>query len=60
MPQNKSCKAKELGVDFIGGQAPLTKEEERTISEFLSARKAPNPRRARSGTGTRSRKAALA
>ena len=26
---------KELNVDFIGGQSPMTKEEELAISEFI-------------------------
>lgn len=29
----------ELDVDFIGGQEPLTKEEEKALSEFFSKRK---------------------
>ena len=32
-------KHKELDVDFIGGQKPMTKEEELTISEFIRAAK---------------------
>ena len=32
-------KSKELDVDFIGGQGPLTKEEEQAISEYLKAKK---------------------
>ncbi len=32
-------KLKELDVDFIGGQSPLTKEEEITISAFIKADK---------------------
>ncbi len=28
-------KAKELDVDFIGGQGPLTKAEELAISEYI-------------------------
>lgn len=33
-------KAKELDVDFIGGQNnPLTKEEEKVISDFIRADK---------------------
>ena len=32
-------KNKELDVDFIGGQEPLTKEEELLISEFIKADK---------------------
>ncbi len=31
---------KELNVDFIGGQnSPLTKEEEKAISDFIRSRK---------------------
>lgn len=33
MKNNKS----ELDVDFIGGAGPLTKEEEKVISEFIKA-----------------------
>jgi hypothetical protein len=32
-------KRKELDVDFIGGMGPLTKEEEKAISEFIKANK---------------------
>jgi hypothetical protein len=32
-------KAKELDVDFIGGQGPLTKEERQKISEYIKAQK---------------------
>ena len=32
-------KLKELDVDFIGGQGPLTKEEEQAISEFIKTQK---------------------
>ncbi len=35
MKQNKN----ELDVDFIGGSGPLTKEEEKIISEFIKASK---------------------
>ncbi|MDX2047365.1 MAG: hypothetical protein SFU87_11295 [Chitinophagaceae bacterium] len=35
MKQNKN----ELDVDFIGGMGPLTKEEEKAISEFFKASK---------------------
>jgi hypothetical protein len=30
---------KELDVDFIGGQGPLTKEEEKAISDFIKSQK---------------------
>ena len=29
----------ELDVDFIGGQGPLTEEEEKALSEFFKQRK---------------------
>lgn len=32
-------KKKELDVDFIGGQKPMTKEEELEISKFIRADK---------------------
>lgn len=32
-------KLKELDVDFIGGENPMTKEEEEAISEFIKAQK---------------------
>jgi hypothetical protein len=32
-------KAKELDVDFIGGQSPLTKEEQQKISDYIKAQK---------------------
>lgn len=35
MKQHKN----ELDVDFMGGAAPLTKEEEKAISEFIKASK---------------------
>lgn len=33
-------KTKKLDVDFIGGQGPLTKEEEQAISDFIKLRRA--------------------
>jgi hypothetical protein len=32
-------KLKELDVDFIGGQGPLTKTEEKAISEYIKKQK---------------------
>ncbi len=32
-------KAKELDVDFIGGQGSLTKEEQQKISEYIKTQK---------------------
>jgi hypothetical protein len=37
----------ELDVDFIGGEGPLTKEEEEAISAFLRSRKQKDPARKR-------------
>lgn len=31
--------SKELDVDFIGGQGPLTKDEEQAISEYIKKQK---------------------
>ena len=45
---------KEFDIDIIGGQEPLTKEEEKMISDFIRLRKEqqnqkykPKPRRAK-------------
>ena len=35
-------KSTELDVDFIGGQDPMTNEEEKSISEFIKAHKLQN------------------
>ncbi len=35
----------ELDVDFIGGQSPLTKQEEIAISEFIRSRKVHKSKR---------------
>ena len=32
-------KSIELDVDFIGGENPMTKEEEKAISEYIKAQK---------------------
>lgn len=39
---------KELDVDFIGGSGPLTKEEEKRISDIIKSRKSklkPTPKK---------------
>jgi len=36
---------KELDVDFIGGQKPLTKDEEKTLSGFFKERKSSRKQR---------------
>ncbi len=38
-------KLTELDVDFIGGQDPMTKDEEKAISEFIKARKLQNAKK---------------
>ena len=38
-------KSTELDVDFIGGQDPMTNEEEKAISEFIKTRKVLNIRK---------------
>ena len=38
-------KSLELDVDFIGGERPLTKEDEIAISKFIRAQKAKRTRR---------------
>ena len=38
-------KSTELDVDFIGGQGPLTKSEEKAISEFIRACKAKHTKK---------------
>jgi len=49
-------KLKELDVDFIGGQGPLTNEEEKAISEFLKSRKVERMKKHLRFTRTNSRK----
>ncbi len=39
-------KQKELDVDFIGGVRPLTKEDEKAISEYLKTKKLQQERKA--------------
>lgn len=49
-------KSNELDVDFIGGQGPLTKEEERAISEFIRAQKLLKAKKQIRRTGSSLRK----
>ena len=51
MMKNKN----ELDVDFIGGEGPLTKEEEKAISEFIKASKERNGKQKvhKSGSSTK-------
>jgi len=53
-------KAKELDVDFIGGQGPLTKEEQQKISEYIKAQKQQQAKTQPRATKTLQRKKALA
>ena len=49
-------KAKELDVDFIGGQGPLTKAEELAISEYIKRQKALKVKKKSTETSIRRRK----
>ena len=49
-------KSKNLDVDFIGGQGPLTKEEEKAISDFIEKRNVMKNKRQTRKTKTSSRK----
>ena len=49
-------KAKELEVDFIGGQGPLTKVEEQAISEYIKRQKALKAKKKSTKTSIRRRK----
>ena len=51
----KNKKQKELDVDFIGGQGPLTKNEEHAISEFIKAQKLLRVKKQASKTKTKGR-----
>ena len=55
-------KQKELDVDFIGGQEPMTKEEELAISEFIRAdkekRRMQELRKAKTRTSSKSKQLA--
>jgi hypothetical protein len=42
----------ELDVDFIGGQTSLTKEEEKTLSEYIKKRKSKKAKKASHKTKT--------
>jgi len=42
----------ELDVDFIGGQTSLTKEEEKTISEFIKKSKSKKAKKTSHKTKT--------
>jgi hypothetical protein len=48
MKKNKN----ELDVDFIGGQEPLTKDEEKAISDFIKSQK---DKRAKPGVKSKTR-----
>lgn len=52
-------KSKELDVDFIGGQGPLTQEEEKQISEYLNSQKLRKTKKTLK-TGLSKRKKSLA
>ena len=46
----------ELDVDFIGGDGPLTKEEEKIISEYIKAQKERRAKKTIRKTSFHSRK----
>jgi hypothetical protein len=48
-------KQAELDVDFIGGMGPLTKEEEKAISEFIRADKLNRAKAAKSAVNRSAR-----
>lgn len=52
-------KSKELDVDFIGGQGPLTKEEEQAISEYIKTQKLLKAKRLVQKTKTTRRRKTL-
>ena len=49
-------KTKELDVDFIGGQKPMTRDEALAISEFIKAHKVSRHKKNRVTRTTRQRK----
>lgn len=49
-------KSTELDVDFIGGQGPLTKSEEKVISKFIRSCKAKHTKKQRQAKQTKQRK----
>lgn len=53
-------KSKGLDVDFIGGQGPLTKEEEQAISEFIKRQKLMRAKKKIGKTRTTQKKKTLA
>ena len=53
-------KTTELDVDFIGGQGPMTKEEEKAISEFIKTQKLLNAKKQIRLTRTIHRKKTIA
>jgi len=53
-------KAKELDVDFIGGQGTLTKEEEQKISEYIKSQKQQQAKTKHRATKSLTRKRILA
>lgn len=49
-------KLKEVNVDFIGGQGPLTKAEEQVISEYIKRQKALKAKKKNTATSISRRK----
>jgi len=53
-------KPKDLDVDFIGGQGPLTKEEQQKISEYIKSQKQRQAKTQHRATKSLQRKKVLA
>lgn len=53
-------KSTELDVDFIGGQGPMTKEEEKAISEYIRTQKLLRAKKQIRTTNTTHRKKTIA
>jgi hypothetical protein len=53
-------KSKEIDVDYIGGETPMTTEEEKSISEFLKALKLLSTKKQIRSNDTKQRRKSLA
>ena len=56
----KKNRKSELDVDFIGGDGPLTKEEEKIISEYIKSQKEKREKKQFRRTRTTFRKNVIA
>ena len=53
-------KSKELDVDFIGGQGPLTKDEQQAISEYIKKQKLLQQKKKNASTASPKRRKVIA